>query len=152
LISTQFAGWKAGPFAWHATPLRDALKQETFAIPPLRSSPWQEVQALPSGSANALCVSMKLAGWLPLASTRLPVDVPDEHPAARKAAKSSAKIQGLPGCVAVIASPSISIPQRWFPRPPCYLWHAMHFALFLLPWQWKHEPGSILPSSWCWMM
>jgi hypothetical protein len=47
----------------------------------------------------------------------------------------------------------LSIPQRGLRRTfHSYLWHALHFASFLLPWQWKQDPGSILPSSWCWMM
>jgi len=51
VLFSQSSGWNAGPAGWQTTPLREALKQETFEIPPRRSSPWHSVQTFPSGRA-----------------------------------------------------------------------------------------------------
>jgi hypothetical protein len=147
--STQFAGWNAGPFAWHVAPLREALKQDTLAIPPRRPLPWQGAHALPSGRAYAGWVETKPAGWLPVASTRLPVEVAVEHPKratpARRSRDRVRKPQLLSGKVIRLLLDRQAFSGYGF----SYLWHARHLASFLFPWQRKQEPGSILPSSRC---
>jgi len=60
------APWTAGvAHPWIVPWWQDAVKQEVFAIPPVRASPWHGLHSLAAEPTKPGWVERKFAGWLP---------------------------------------------------------------------------------------
>jgi hypothetical protein len=93
------APWTAGETQAATVPwwqLAAFWKQETSAIPPVRSSPWHVVHSFTSDTAKPVWVESQSAGWVPPPVPGLKLDVVSlllEHPARNTRARIPQRIE-----------------------------------------------------------